>query len=128
MDRQKRNKQIVKMHEAGHSNREIADKFQTTPQNVSYILRNHGYGKHRGKYHEELPREALDREIRLKKDAALSTVARLNSMNLDQEAYDLIEVLVSQVADYAGLKIKKERAEDILLFKGFDWDEKHRRS
>ncbi len=123
MDRKKRDKEVIKMHKAGHSNREIADKLEMSPQNVSYVLRSNGYGTYKCKYDS-----ALDTEIQLKKDAALSTVARLNSMNLNQEAYDLIEVLISQVADYAGLKMKKERAEDILLFKGHDWDEKHRRN
>lgn len=126
MDKKKRNEKIVKMHKAGHGNREIAEKFGMSPQNVYYVLKINGCGQYKGKYNEEPFKEALDKEIQKKKDAALSTVARLNSMNLNQEAYDLIEVLVSQVADYAGLKMKKERAEDILLFKGYDYDERHR--
>ena len=126
MDKEKRNKQIIKMHEAGKRNPEIAKKFNTTPQNVSYILRSHGHGKARGPYNQALPKEAFEREIRIRKDAALSTIARLNQMQLDQEVYDLIEVLIRQVADFAGLQKQKERVENILLFKGYDYDEDYK--
>ena len=123
MDRQKRNKQIIKLHEEGKSNPEIARKFNITPQNVSYILRCNGHGKKRGPYTQALPKEAFEREIRIRKDAALSTIARLNQLQLDQNVYDLIEVLVRQVADYAALQKQKERVENIVLFKGYDYDE-----